>query len=261
MKQFVLITSLVALFVFAGCGGSKKESNKVVYEGEMIELLTPQPNDTFSWALVTGRASVKHGYFDVILQGDDAQVILRRGVPLAAEAPDTVTFEIGIALSKEMAPTKARLKAPISSAEKRGAIVEAVVPVFIKSSSADAHAAVVRFYNALDTNDLQTAYSLLVAMGRNYPNLYGGEAVFAPRPKRTSDLKTWKRQGERLRLLTLQPLPLYDLPQENLFCYRARVEHRLEKEITLEATYVFLVRQTDGSFLLYRPRREPHRAD
>lgn len=262
MKQFVLITSVIALFVLVGCGGKgKKESNKVVYEDEMIELLTPQPNDTFSWALVSGRACVKQGYFEVILQGNDASVILRRGVPLTAPAPDTVEFETSITLSEEMAPTKARIKAPISSAEKQGEIVEAVIPVFVKASPTEAHTAIIRFYNALDTNDLQEAYSLLSPTGRNYPNFYRGEAVFAPRPKRASDLAGWKTKGERLRLLTLQPLPTYDLPQDNLFCFRAKVEHRQGGEVTVENTYIFLVRQTDGSFLLYQPREELHQAD
>jgi hypothetical protein len=112
----------------------------------------------------------------------------------------------------------------------------------------------------LDTNNFKVAYDYLVTEGQAYPNLYGGEAVFSPRP-RFSTFKTWKKEEEHIRVLSLRPETRYDLPTEGLFCYLAKVEHKMGEEAKVEKYYVFLKRQPDGFFKIHKPRKDPHKAD
>jgi len=261
MKRAIILLPIAALLIFSACGDKgKKDSPKFVSDGEMIEILTPAKGDTFSWVLVTGKASVAQGMFPIELHGANAEVLDRRSVTLPGKAPDTFEFAMGIPVKEDAAPQKARIRAYSQAAEQAGSLDAAVVSCYIIPGSGAAHGTILRYYAALDTNDFKTAYDLLVPEGQAYPNLYGGEAAFSPRPK-FSTFKTWKQKAEHLRVLRLRPETMYDLPAEGLFCYRAKVEHKVGEEVTIEDTYVFLKRQPDGFFKIYKPRKDPHKAD
>lgn len=260
MKRAIILLPIVALLIFSACGDKgKAESPKFVSDGEMIEILTPVKGDTFSWVLVTGKASLVQGMFPIELHGANAGVLDRRSVTLAGKAPDTFEFAIGIPVKENVVPQKARIRASSQAAEHFGSLDAAVVSCYIIPGSGPAHGAILSYYAALDTNDFEAAYDLLVAEGQGYPNLYGGEASFSPR-LRFSTFKTWKKKGERIRVLSLRPETMYDLPAEGLFCYRAKVEHKEGEEVTVEDIYVFIKRQPDGLFKLYKPRKNPHKA-
>ncbi|TET22986.1 MAG: hypothetical protein E3J71_04010 [Candidatus Stahlbacteria bacterium] len=259
MKRATILPPLLSLLIFSACGDKgKAESPKFVSDGEMIEILTPAKGDTFSWTLVTGKASLAQGMFPIELHGENAEVL--DSVILAGKAPDTFEFAIGIPVKEDVAPQKARIRAYSQAAEQAGSLDAAIVSCYIIPGSGAAHGTILRYYAALDTNDFKAAYDLLVAEGQAYPNLYGGEATFSPRPK-FKTFKTWKKKAEHLRVLSLRPETMYDLPTEGLFCYRAKVEHKVGEEVTVEDTYVFLKRQPDGFFKIYRPRKDPHKAD
>ncbi len=259
MKRATILPPLLSLLIFSACGDKgKAESPKFVSDGEMIEILTPAKGDTFSWTLVTGKASLAQGMFPIELHGENAEVL--DSVILAGKAPDTFEFAIGIPVKEDVAPQKARIRAYSQAAEQAGSLDAAIVSCYIIPGSGAAHGTILRYYAALDTNDFKAAYDLLVAEGQAYPNLYGGEATFSPRPK-FKTFKTWKKKAEHLRVLSLRPETMYDLPTEGLFCYRAKVEHKVGEEVTVEDTYVFLKRQPDGFFKIYRPRNDPHKAD
>jgi len=260
MKRVILPFTIMALVVFSGCG--KRYSSKVATKGgEMIELFTPTPNDTFSWVLVTGKASVKQSSLHVQLTGDENGMIKLHKVNLDATAPDTVFFAAGLAVPEpdEISMQKARVVVYTDLMEQNGDA--ALVPCFIIPGSGDAQAVILRFYGALDTNDFKTAYELLSPKGEAYPNFYQGEVIFAPRPQTPRGLEGWKQKGERLRVTAMRPTVYYNLPAEGLFCYRVWVEHTLGGQKSVQETYVFLVRQPDGSFKLYRPRREVYKRD
>jgi len=259
MKRATILPPLLSLLIFSACGDKgKAESPKFVSDGEMIEILTPAKGDTFSWTLVTGKASLAQGMFPIELHGENAEVL--DSVILAGKAPDTFEFAIGIPVKEDVAPQKARIRAYSQVAEQAGSLDAAIVSCYIIPGSGAAHGTILRYYAALDTNDFKAAYDLLVAEGQAYPNLYGGEATFSPRPK-FKTFKTWKKKAEHLRVLSLRPETMYDLPTEGLFCYRAKVEHKVGEEVTVEDTYVFLKRQPDGFFKIYRPRKDQHKAD
>lgn len=259
MKRATILPPLLSLLIFSACGDKgKAESPKFVSDSEMIEILTPAKGDTFSWTLVTGKASLAQGMFPIELHGENAEVL--DSVILAGKAPDTFEFAIGIPVKEDAAPQKARIRAYSQAAEQAGSLDAAIVSCYIIPGSGAAHGTILRYYAALDTNDFKAAYDLLVAEGQAYPNLYGGEATFSPRPK-FKTFKTWKKKAEHLRVLSLRPETMYDLPTEGLFCYRAKVEHKVGEEVTVEDTYVFLKRQPDGFFKIYRPRKDPHKAD
>ncbi len=262
IKNFISITAILTLLVLAGCGAKKPtETNTVVYaSGDMIDIRTPHPGDSLSWALVTGKASMTQGFFEVILQGKNAEQMKPRGVNLAAKAPDTVEFVTSIAFSTEEPPLSVNIRAYSPLAQNAGEFLAAVVPVTLIPGSSEAHGAILRYYNALDTNDFDAAYEMLMPSGQNYPALYGGEAIFAPRPK-MKEFKESKPADERIRVLMLRPQTMYDLPGEGLFCYSAKIEHATGDDSILEETYIFLVRQEDGSFLLYKSRKNPHSPD
>lgn len=226
----------------------------------MIELYTPADGDTFSWVLITGRAATKQSFVQLDLQGNDASVIARRGVTLASKLPDTAEIKMVIAVPGDKAPQEARIRAYTMAIEQAGKTDAATIPVYTIPGSEEAHATILRFYAALDTNNFDAAYKLLSPQGQGYPNLYGGEAVFAARPK-VSELKTWKQEKERVRVMRLRPETMLDLPTDDLFCYRAWIEHTTGDQKTTEPEYVFLKRQADGSFLLYEPRKDPYKAD
>lgn len=255
LLPFALLISLVA------CpADQKKDSRKIVVDGEMVELYTPADGDTFSWVLVTGRAATRQGFVQLDLQGNDASVIARRGVTLTSKLPDTAEIKMVIAVPGDKAPQGARIRAYTMAIEKSGKTDAATIPVYAIPGSEDAHATILRFYAALDTNNFEAAYKLLSPQGQGYPNLYGGEAVFAARPK-MAEIKTWKQATEKIRVMRLRPETMLDLPTDNLFCYRAWIERVVGEQKTVEPTYVFLKRQPDGSFLLYKPRRDPYKAD
>lgn len=259
MKRATILPPLLSLLIFSACGDKgKAESPKFVSDGEMIEILTPAKGDTFSWTLVTGKASLAQGMFPIELHGENAEVL--DSVILAGKAPDTFEFAMGIPVKEDAAPQKARIRAYSQAAEQAGSLDAAIVSCYIIPGSGAAHGTILRYYTALDTNDFKAAYDLLVAEGQAYPNLYGGEATFSPRPK-FKTFKTWKKKAEHLRVLSLRPETMYDLPTEGLFCYRAKVEHKVGEEVTVEDTYVFLKRQPDGFFKIYRPRKDQHKAD
>lgn len=261
MKRAIILLPIAALLIFSACGDKgKKDSPKFVSGGEMIEILTPAKGDTFSWVLVTGKASVAQGMFPIELHGANAEVLDRRSVTLPGKAPDTFEFAMGIPVKEDAAPQKARIRAYSQAVEQAGSLDAAVVSCYIIPGSGAAHGTILRYYAALDINDFKTAYDLLAPGGQAYPNLYGGEAAFSPRPK-FSTFKTWKKKAEHLRVLSLRPETMYDLPADGLFCYRAKVEHKVGEEVTIEDTYVFLKRQPDGFFKLYKPRKDPHKAD
>ena len=261
MKRIIILLPILAVLIFSACAGKgKEESPKFVSENEMIELYNPTKGDTFSWVLVTGKASVSQGMFPLALHGENAGVIDRRSVTLAGKAPDTFEFTMGIPVGEDVAPQKARIRAYSQAAEQAGSLDAAVVSCYIIPGSGPAHGTILSYYAALDTNDFKAAYDYLVAEGQAYPNLYGGEATFSPRPK-FSTFKTWKKEEERVRVLMLRPETRYDLPTDGLFCYRAKVEHKLGEEAKVEQYYVFLKRQPDGFFKIYKPRKDPHKAD
>jgi hypothetical protein len=261
MKRIIAFLPILAVLIFSACAGKgKKESPKFSSENEMIELYNPTKGDTFSWVLVTGKASVSQGMFPLALHGENADVLDRRTVTLPGKAPDTFEFTMGIPVGEDVAPQKAHIRAYSQAAEQAGSLDAAVVSCYVIPGSGSAHGTILRYYAALDTNDFKAAYELLVAQGQAYPNLYGGEATFSPRPK-FSTFKTWKKKDERIRVLSLRPETMYDLPADGLFCYRAKVEHKLGDEVSVEDVYVFLKRQPDGFFKIYKPRKDPHKAD
>jgi len=261
MKRAIILLPIAALLIFSACGDKgKKESPKFVSDGEMIEILTPAKGDTFSWVLVTGKASVAQGMFPIELHGANAEVLDRRSVTLPGKAPDTFEFAMGIPVKEDAVPQKARIRAYSQAAEQAGSLDAAVVSCYIIPGSGAAHGTILRYYAALDTNGFKTAYDLLAPGGQAYPNLYGGEAAFSPRPK-FKTFKTWKKKAEHLRVLSLRPETMYDLPAEGLFCYRAKVEHKVGEEAKVEQYYVFLKRQPDGFFKIYKPRKDPHKTD
>jgi len=261
MKRTIILLPILALIVFSACGKKgAEESPRFVSETEMIEVASPVKGDTFSWVLVTGKASVTQGAFPLELQSTMGEVFDRRSVILAGKAPDTFEFAMGVPVKEDIAPQKARIRVYSQTEESSGSFKAAVVSCYVIPGSGAAHGTILRYYASLDTNDLKAAYGLLVAEGQAYPNLYGGEAVFSPRPK-LEVFETWKTEDERLRVLMLKPETMYDLPAEGLFCYRAKVEHELGDEVNVEEVYVFLKRQADGFFSIYKPRKAPHSSD
>lgn len=262
MKRIIYpLLPFTLLIALAACPkDQKKDSRKIVVDGEMVELYTPADGDTFSWVLITGRAATKQGFVQLDLQGNDASMIARRGVTLSSKLPDTAEIMMVIAVPEDKAPQEARIRAYTMAIEQAGKTDAATIPVYVIPGSEEAHGTILRFYNALDTGNFEIAYKLLSPMGQGYPNLYGGEAAFAARPK-IAELKNWKKDDERLRVLRMKPETMYDLPKDNLFCYRAWVEHTLGEQKSVEAYYIFLTRQSDGAFLLYKPRKDAHKAD
>jgi predicted small lipoprotein YifL len=261
MKRIIVIFPILALLVFVTCGKKGPiESPRFSSENEMIELYNPTKDDTFSWVLVTGNASIMQGVFPLELQSTMGEIFDRRSVTLAGKAPDTFEFAMGVPVKEDVAPQKARIRAYSQTAENSGSMDAAMVSCYIIPGSGPAHGTIISYYAALDTNDFKAAYDYIVAEGQAYPNLSGGEAVFSPRPK-LSIFKTWKKEEERIRVLSLRPETTYDLPADGLFCYRAKVEHKMGEETKVEQYYVFLKRQPDGFFKLYKPRKDPHKAD
>lgn len=258
MKKILAFLSLVFLILSVGCKDEKAQAKtRVSYDGEMIELFTPQAGDTFSWVLVTGNASVAKGTFPLELRGREGGVIERRSVILRGSVPDTMKFAMGIPVGQDLAPQKAQIAAYSTTAATRE---EARIPCYIIPGSSAAHGVILRFFAALDTNDYKTAYDLLTIQGQSYPNFYEGEALFSPRPS-FSAFKRFKDRDTRVRVIILKPQTLYDLPQEGLFCYEARVEFGEDEFATTKHYYMFLKRQPSGFFTLYMPREEPHKAD
>ncbi|GEM_PF-1825690 len=266
MKYILKLSIIIAVLAVLACGKGKNEDNTVTFEydngnpTEMIELYTPQTDDTASWVLVKGKASTKQGYLEITLVSKGGEIIQRRGLPLKAKAPDTVDFEIGLTIPPDVAPQPAKIRAYTLTAHNAGKTNAAVVPLHIKPGSAPAHGTILRFYAALDTNDFKSAYKLLNPNGETYPKFYKKEILFNKRPSMTA-FKKWKSKGEHFKILLLRQIPIYDLPTENLFCYLAKIEHIVDNDTSLQEKYIFLKRQPDGFFKLYKPRKDPYIAD
>ncbi|MBN2380196.1 hypothetical protein JXM67_10405 [candidate division WOR-3 bacterium] len=256
MKRIVISLIIITSLAYLGCPGKVEEATKVVTkDGDMIEVLTPAPNDTFSWVLVSGNASAKQGLFNLELLDKEGEVLTSTTVELAAAAPDTAAFASEIFLTKDAPLQKGKLKAftPDNEAEA------AIFPVYFLPSPAEANDPVQRFYKAFGADDFETAYELLAPEEAAYPDFYEGAVSFAAPPTEPEELASWKKETERLRLLALLRCPIYDLPQQGLFLYRVWIEHTLADNVKVEEAYVFLKRQPDGSFRLYRPRKDMYK--
>lgn len=264
VKRTVTVLTLIGLSVLvSGCGKTKKSSKIVTKDGEMIEILTPASKDTVSWVLVTGKASVKSPWVYIELHGAESGMLQRRTVNLPVKAPDTADFEMGFLVPEpsEVPPQqKAQIIAYSEAMQETGEAT--ITNCNIIPGQGYAQGTILRFYNALDTNDFETAHELLSTSGQAYPQFYQAEVSFAPRPKDDSALKGWKEDGERLRVIEMLPTVYYNLPEQNLFSYRVLVEHRVgDADPVMDETLVFLVRQDDGFFKLYKPRKDPYKPD
>jgi len=258
MKRILIPAFIIISLIFVGCGDKIEETTKLVTEsGDMIEILTPNPGDTFSWAAVTGNASVKQGLFYAELINESDEVLNRNSVDLIGTAPDTFEFQTGLSFSEEAPLQKAYIKAYTTGNNDEALMFS----VHVLPGPPAAHNAIIWYFTALNTDDFTAAYEYLEPEGAAYPNFKDKEISFAARPENPEDLALWKKEGETLRVLTLRRLPVYALPSEDLFCYQATIEHTLGDVTEISKPYVFLKRQEGGTFMLYRPRIDIYTAD